>query len=114
MDQNPQQNPLNLSSYSLAAAAHLGVVVGHGGEEVVRNVSVCNVVEDNIEGTVATVHGGKGPPQPVPLSVVIVRQRRVRVLQQRDAHQPAIHHQVGRHIHLCKRPVKHPLQHIGV
>lgn len=76
------------------------MVVGQGGEEVVGYMGVCNVVEHDVQGPIGSVDGGEGAAQPVPLGVAVVRQRRVRVLQQRDAHQPRVHYQVGRHIHL--------------
>ena len=81
------------------------MVVGHGGEEVMGDVSVRNVMEHDVQGAVRTVHGGERAPQPVPLGVAVVRQRRVRVLQQCDAHQPGVHPQVGHHIHLPS-PIK--------
>ena len=63
------------------AWARLGVVVRHGGEEVVRDVRVGDVVEDVVQRAVGAVHRAQRPPQPRPLVVGEVRQRRVRVLR---------------------------------
>lgn len=47
----------------------------------------------DVQNAVVAVNGGKRPAQPVPLLVLVVRQRGVRVLQERDEHQEAVDHQ---------------------
>lgn len=79
------------------------MVVGQGREEVVGDVGVCNVVKDDVQRPIGAVNSGERAAQPVPLSIAVVRQRWVSVLQQSDAYQPGIHDQVRRHIHL-RRP----------
>jgi hypothetical protein len=54
---------------------HLRVVVRHGGEEVVCDVRVRDVVVQGVEQpAVVAVHRGQRTPQPVPLVVAVVRQ----------------------------------------
>ena len=56
------------------------------GEEVMRDVGVGDVVVEVIEDAKGAVHSGQRASQPVPLVAIKVRQRPVRVLQQRDQH----------------------------
>jgi hypothetical protein len=60
--------------------ACLGSVVRHGGEEVVRDVRVGDVVEHVVQQPIGAVHRAQRPAQPLPLGVGEVRQRRVGVL----------------------------------
>ena len=76
------------------------MVVGHLREEVVRNMGVGDVVEHMVEDAAGAGDRGQGTAQPLPLLIIVVRQRRVRVLQQRDHDQPRIHKQVRHHVHL--------------
>lgn len=87
------------------------MVVGHLGEEVVRHVGVCNVVEEVVQEAVGTVHRGQSPTQPVPLLAPIVGQPWVCVLQQRDHHQPEVHNQVRHHVDLQSTPSRIPHHH---
>ena len=80
--------------------SHLRVVVRHGGEQVVADVGVSNVVECNVQEAVGSVNGGQSSTQPLPLRVIVVRQGRVRVLQQRDHDQPHVDHQVRGNVDL--------------
>ena len=79
---------------------HLCMVVRHGGEKVVTDVGVSNVVEHMVQEAVGAVHRGQGTAQPLPLLVVVVRQGGVRVLQQRDHDQPHVDNQVRGDVHL--------------
>lgn len=58
---------------------------------MVRHVSVCDVMENLVQDPVIPINGGQSPPQPIPLRRVIVRQRRVGVLQERDQDKKPIH-----------------------
>nr|ACL52983.1 unknown [Zea mays]ACL53151.1 unknown [Zea mays]ACL53170.1 unknown [Zea mays]ACL53198.1 unknown [Zea mays]ACN35830.1 unknown [Zea mays] len=81
-----------------------GVVVRHGGEEVVRDVRVRDVVEHAVEDAVVAVHGGQRAAQPVPLARVVVGERRVGVLQVGDEHQPRVHDQQRHGVHAHHPP----------
>lgn len=52
----------------------------HAGEEVVRDVRVCYVVEHVVQQPIGPVHGAERPAQPLPLVIGVVGQRRVGVL----------------------------------
>lgn len=54
-------------------------------------VGVCDVVEHLVQHTVVPVHSGKCAPQPVPFQRVIVGQRRMCVLKERDQDQESVH-----------------------
>jgi len=51
---------------------------------VVRHVRVRDVVVEVVEPPVRAVHCGKRAAQPVPLRILVVRQRPVSVLKQSD------------------------------
>ena len=76
------------------------MVVRHGGEQVVADVGVSNVVEHNVQEAIGAVHCREGAAQPLPLLVVVVGQGGVRVLQQRDHDQPHVDNQVRGDVHL--------------
>jgi hypothetical protein len=82
-----------------------GVVVRDGGEEVVRDVRIGDVVEEGpAEHAVVAVDGGERAAEPVPLGAAVVRQRRVGVVEVRDEHQPRVHHQQRRAVDARQPP----------
>ena len=71
------------------------------------HMRVANVVEEVVQEAIGAIHCGQRSPQPIPLGVFVVWQLGVRVLQQRDGDQPAVHNQVWNNIHLqtCEWPM---------
>ena len=59
----------------------LCVVEGNRGEQVVRHMGVCDVVEEVVQESKGAVHCGQGTPQPVPVFVLVVRDAGMSVLQ---------------------------------
>ena len=74
------------------------------------HMRVADVVEEVIQEAIGAIHRGQRSPQPIPLGVFVVRQLGVRVLQQRDGDQPAVHDQVWNYIYLqtCGWPLRRP------
>jgi len=81
--------------------AYLGCMVeGDGGKQVVGDMGVGDVVEEVVQEAEGALHGGQGPPQPVPLVVGVVGQVGMGVLQQGDDYNPAGGQEVGDAVHL--------------
>eukprot|EP01084_Bolivina_argentea_P133880 236274_1 len=68
----------------------LGVVEGHGAEDVVGEVVVGDVVHPVVEAVVVTVHGGDGTLEEGEVLVVVVRAAGVLVLEQGDGDEPRV------------------------
>lgn len=69
----------------------LGVVVRHGGEEVMGNVGVGNVMVEVVEEeTVRTINSQSGTTLEVPDVFTVMRQLGVSVLQIGDQDQPKV------------------------
>jgi len=78
------------------ASGFLGVVVGHGGEEVVSNLGIGNVVMQVVDqGTIVTIDSKSSTALEVPDTFTIMRQDRVGVLEISDQHKPKVDEQVG-------------------
>ena len=78
------------------------MVVRDGGEKVMADMCVCNVMMEEVQNAKGPVYSRKCPPQPVPLLIAIVRKLGVRVLQQSDHHQPVVDNQIWQNIHLSQ------------
>lgn len=80
-----------LSQYGFhSLGGFLGVVEGHLGEEMMHDMSVTNVVVQNVVDTIVAVDGAQGTAHKSECLRGIVRNGRVRVLQVGDEDEPAI------------------------
>ncbi|WVY96247.1 hypothetical protein V8G54_028398, partial [Vigna mungo] len=68
------------------------MVMRHGGEQVMCHVCVSDVMKNLVQNPVISVNGGQCASQPIPLRGIVVRNRRVSVLQESDQHQQRIYH----------------------
>lgn len=60
------------------------MIVRDSGEEMMDDVGISDVMKHLVQHAVVTVDGGERTTKPVPLVGVIVRERRVRVMEIRD------------------------------
>lgn len=72
------------------------IVEGNTRHKVVQNMSLNNVMEDVLANEAkVTINSGSGTTGKVPLSNIVVRKSRVRVLQVSDEHEPVVNPEVG-------------------
>lgn len=60
------------------------MIVRDSGEEMMDDVGISDVMKHLVQHAVVTVNGGERTTKPVPLVGVIVRERRVCVMEIRD------------------------------
>ena len=77
----------------------LSVVEGHVGEQMVRHMGVCDVMEEVVEDWAeGSVHCAQSPTEPGPFLFIEVRHVHIRVLQVGDQNKVKVHYQVGNEV----------------
>jgi len=72
----------------------LAMIVWHRGEQVMCNVGISNVMEEQVEGSVITIHCAKCSANERPFISFVVWNFDIGVMKVCDQHQPEVHPQV--------------------
>lgn len=70
------------------------MVVRDGVEDVMKHMGVVDVMENNVEDTPVTVNSGESTAEPVPLSVGVVGEDGVGVLEEGNEDKPVVGHKI--------------------